>query len=403
LRIIHTSDWHLGQRLLGESREVEHREFLKWLLELLEEKKPDVLIVAGDIFDSATPPSYARKLYNDFLAEFAKSSCPNLIIIGGNHDSASVLNEEKRLLKELNIFVVGGFEESIKDIVIPIDGQNGKLVGAVGAVAYLRESNLRDSSKSTSLEDRAKELEKEISSYYAKVFDECKEIAKNLPIVATGHLSTLKFESEAVREIYIGSLEIFNKELFPPFDYIALGHFHKFTKMKNICYCGSPIALSFDEIKDEKVILEVEVTKESLKIDKIRVPSFRKLHRLSGDFDSLKSQIESIKADSKVLPEWLELEIEPKGLSSITQMLEELKGLNQDLKIIKNVIKSGSKNLGLNQIEKKSFELKSLNPLGVFQKKLEQEENLEEEDKKRLTLAFREILEELDEDNKAQI
>ena len=403
MRIIHTSDWHLGQRLLGESREVEHREFLKWLLELLEEKKPDVLIVAGDIFDSATPPSYARKLYNDFLAEFAKSSCPNLIIIGGNHDSASVLNEEKRLLKELNIFVVGGFEESIKDIVIPIDGQNGKLVGAVGAVAYLRESNLRDSSKSTSLEDRAKELEKEISSYYAKVFDECKEIAKNLPIVATGHLSTLKFESEAVREIYIGSLEIFNKELFPPFDYIALGHFHKFTKMKNICYCGSPIVLSFDEIKDEKVILEVEVTKESLKIDKIRVPSFRKLHRLSGDFDSLKSQIESIKADSKVLPEWLELEIEPKGLSSITQMLEELKGLNQDLKIIKNVIKSGSKNLGLNQIEKKSFELKSLNPLGVFQKKLEQEENLEEEDKKRLTLAFREILEELDEDNKAQI
>ncbi len=403
MRIIHTSDWHLGQRLLGESREAEHREFLGWLLELLEEKKPDVLIVAGDIFDSATPPSYARKLYNDFLAEFAKSSCPNLIIIGGNHDSASVLNEEKRLLKELNIFVVGGFEESIKDIVIPIDGQNGKLVGAVGAVSYLRESNLRDSSKSTSLEDRAKELEKEISSYYAKVFDVCKEIANNLPIVATGHLSTLKFESEAVREIYIGSLEIFNKELFPPFDYIALGHFHKFTKMKNICYCGSPIVLSFDEIKDEKVVLEVEVTKESLKIDKIRVPSFRKLHRLSGDFESLKSQIESIKPDSKVLPEWLELEIEPKGLSSITQMLEELKGLNQDLKIIKNVIKSGSKNLGLNQIEKKSFELKSLNPLGVFQKKLEQEENLEEEDKKRLTLAFREILEELDEDNKAQI
>jgi exonuclease SbcD len=398
---LHTSDWHLGQRLLGESREDEHREFLRWLIELINSKEIDALIVAGDIFDTATPPSYARRLYNDFLAEFAKSNSPNLIIIGGNHDSASVLNEEQKLLRELNIFVVGGYEESIKDIVIPIRDRFGELKGVVGAVAYLKEVDLRDSSKPTDINSRAKELERAIASYYQRVFNECKRVSSELPVVATGHLSTLKIlESEAVRDIYIGSLEIFNKELFPPFDYIALGHYHKFTKMKNICYSGSPIALSFDESNDEKVVLEVEVESGSLDIKKILVPNFRRLHRLSGDIKSLKEALKSIKVDSTLSLDWVELEIEPKGLETLSSAIEELKEVNLELKIIKNVVKSSQIN-SLSQIEQKSIELKELTPLRVFQQRLDLDETLSKEDKDELILTFKMILEELDEDIKA--
>jgi len=85
MRIIHTSDWHLGQHFFGKSRAAEHQAFMTWLLEQIELHQVDALIIAGDIFDTGTPPSYARTLYNQFIVQMQKSGC-QLIILGGNHD-----------------------------------------------------------------------------------------------------------------------------------------------------------------------------------------------------------------------------------------------------------------------------------------------------------------------------
>lgn len=408
MKILHTSDWHLGQRLFGESRENEHKEFLEWLLDTLNSKEFDALIVAGDIFDTATPPSYARRLYNDFLSEVAKSNCPNIVIIGGNHDSPVVLNEQQKLLKNLNIHIVGGFESDISKSIIKVEDKNGKLKGLILAVAYLRESDLRDSSRPTEFEKRAKELEKGISNYYHKIYEESKKVLKelalpNLPTVATGHLSTLKvIKSDGMRDIYIGSLEIFDKDKFPPFDYIALGHYHKFVSMKNICYSGSPIALSFDESSTQKVVLEVEVNSGSVNINKIKVPTFRHLYRLSGEIEELKMMISQIKPNSKLLPEWVELEIIPKDLKNTPQAIEEIRQISKDIKIVKSSIKKSSNVTGLSAVEAGVEHLKDLTPKSVFQNRLESEKDLAKSTKEKLMIEFEKVLEALEyEDTKS--
>ncbi len=336
MRIVHTSDWHLGQRFLGESREVEHRLFLQWLLKIIDDSTIDALVVSGDIFDTATPPSYARKLYNDFLAKAYKTECKNIIIVGGNHDSPAVLNEQKALFKGLNIFVIGGYENP-EEIAILIKDENGNPKGVIGAVAYIRESDIRDSSNSTDTKNREKALEMGIKNYYWKLFNQSKRLldGRDLPIVATGHLSVIKnIKSEAMRDIYIGSLEVFNKDNFPPFDYIALGHYHKFIQMKNICYSGSPIPLSFDEINRKKVVLDVNILPQSsdLDIKIVEVPTFRKLHRVKGDIETVKRCLSNIQTNG-LIPNWAEIEIiQEEGLYSFSETIEELKRVNKSVK-----------------------------------------------------------------------
>ena len=105
MRILHTSDWHLGQFFINKSRADEHQKFILWLLEQVEKQAIDAVIIAGDVFDTGTPPSYARELYNQFVIGMHGLGC-QLVILAGNHDSVSTLNESKNILAQLNTQVV---------------------------------------------------------------------------------------------------------------------------------------------------------------------------------------------------------------------------------------------------------------------------------------------------------
>ena len=105
MRIIHTSDWHLGQFFYTRSRAAEHQAFFNWLIDRVEEHQVDAVIVAGDIFDTGSPPSYARELYNRFVVDLQRTGC-QLIVLGGNHDSVATLNESRELLACLNAQVI---------------------------------------------------------------------------------------------------------------------------------------------------------------------------------------------------------------------------------------------------------------------------------------------------------
>ncbi len=253
----------------------------------------DILIISGDIFDTKNPPSYARKIYNDFLAKAIESKCKNIVVIAGNHDSKIVLNEQKNLLDNFGIFTVGDVTGNIRDLIFEIKRDN-KLVGIVSAIPYLSETELRDSRKSTSESSRAKALEENIKKYYNSAYKLSKQIAKNnnIPIVATGHLSTLsRYSSEATREIYIGTLGLFNQNNFPPFNYIALGHYHKKIISNNIAYSGSPITLSFDEVNYKKYILEVEISENRLNIKEIQVPRYRDIFTIRGTISNIENKV----------------------------------------------------------------------------------------------------------------
>jgi len=105
MRILHTSDWHLGQNFYSKSRAAEHEAFLNWLLETAQSHDVDAIIVAGDIFDTGSPPSYARELYNRFVVNLQQTGC-HLVIVAGNHDSVATLNESRDILAFLNTTVV---------------------------------------------------------------------------------------------------------------------------------------------------------------------------------------------------------------------------------------------------------------------------------------------------------
>ena len=126
MKILHTSDWHLGQYFMMKTRESEHQQFLSWLIEEVNQQQVDAVIVAGDIFDSASPASYARKLYADFVVQLQQSYCSQLVIVSGNHDSVAVLNESKSLLSALNVSVLAGLSDNLSEHIICLEDKHGK-------------------------------------------------------------------------------------------------------------------------------------------------------------------------------------------------------------------------------------------------------------------------------------
>ncbi|MEB2332384.1 MAG: exonuclease subunit SbcD, partial [Nitrosomonas sp.] len=107
MKILHTSDWHIGKTLYGRKRYDEFEAFFSWLVETIEQEQVDVLLIAGDIFDTSTPGNRSQQLYYRFLHRVAASTCRHVVIIAGNHDSPSFLSAPRELLRALDVHVTG--------------------------------------------------------------------------------------------------------------------------------------------------------------------------------------------------------------------------------------------------------------------------------------------------------
>jgi len=395
MRIVQTSDWHLGHRLMGESREEEHRLFLQWLLEYLERNRPDILIVSGDIFDTGTPPSYARRALNDFLA----SSPVRVVLTAGNHDSPAVLEEQKELLGRLGCTVSTTIGDGDEDVVITVDREDGP-AGVVCAVPFIKESDIRKSAQSTDSHDRREALIRGIEAHYRKIYEKALKIAGDtLPVVATGHLSVpwTREDSEAVREIYIGTLESFDSRLFPPFDYIALGHFHKMAKMKNICYSGSPVPLSFQEAGGARYILDVEVERgKAPRIEAVEVPRFRSILSIEGSLEEIERDISSISVHSPLSPIWVEAIVKESGIFSLRDFASRVGG--DEVEILRTILERGGESEATlaGRIE---AEVGDITPSVVFDRRLGLEEGLDDEDRSRLKELFLQIAQSVELEN----
>ncbi|GAM59473.1 exonuclease sbcD [Vibrio ishigakensis] len=310
MRILHTSDWHLGQNFFNKNRRSEHQAFLDWLLTTAKENDVNAIIVAGDIFDTSTPPSYARELYNQFVVGANKLDC-QLILLGGNHDSVSVLNESKNLLKYLRADVVAHASGEDKEQVVSILDSDGQVGALVCAIPFIRPQDVMSSQSGVKATEKQQQLGEAIKAHYHKLYLEAQsqqaelesQLGKKVPIIATGHLTALGVtQSESVRDIYIGTLEGFASDAFPPADYIALGHIHRpqiVGKKENIRYSGSPIPLSFDELKSNKQVVMVEFENTTPNIHPIAVPNFQPMASLKAIFTQSKSNLQHSNRVSK--------------------------------------------------------------------------------------------------------
>jgi exonuclease SbcD len=316
MRILHTSDWHLGQHFMGKTRLAEHQAFCAWLIEQVREQAVDALLIAGDIFDTGAPPSYAREQYNRFIVELRATGCA-LVVLGGNHDSVAMLAESKTLLAQLGTRVIPGVCEQLDEQLLVLQQRDGSPGAILCGIPFIRPRDVLLSQAGQSAQDKQLSLQQAIQQHYQDLYvlAEAKrvELGGELPIIATGHLTTVGASaSDSVREIYVGSLEAFPTSAFPPAAYIALGHIHRPQKvggLEHIRYCGSQIALSFDEAKQQKEVLLVDLDSGGLRqVSALPVPRFQPLLSLRGSLKELEVQIkQAAEQGSAEQPVWLEV------------------------------------------------------------------------------------------------
>lgn len=391
MRIIHTSDWHLGQNFYSKSRAAEHSAFLDWLLTSAQAHEVDAIIVAGDIFDTGSPPSYARELYNRFVVQLQQTGC-QLVVLAGNHDSVATLNESRDILAFLKTTVVASAGHA--PFILP---QRDGTPGAIFCpVPFLRPRELVTSQAGHSSGEKQQLLLNAISDYYQQQYEAACALRgdRPLPIVASGHLTTVgASKSDAVRDIYIGTLEAFPASHFPPVDYIALGHIHRAQKIggsEHIRYSGSPIALSFDETGKSKSVNLVTFTDGQLtEVLPLTVPVTQPLAVLKGDFSSISEQLTQWRDAPQEPVVWLDIEITSDEY--LHDIQRKIQAQTEDLPVeVLLVHRSRAQRERILAGERRET-LSELQVEEVFERRLAQE-TLEEAQQLRLTQLFNETL-----------
>lgn len=314
--ILHTSDWHLGRSLHGKKRYAEFAAFLDWLIRIIEERRVEAVLVAGDVFDSTVPSNRAQELYYTFLCRVAASACRHVVVIAGNHDSPTLLEAPKELLRVLDVHVVGGISSNIDDEVLLLTDKNGAPELIVCAVPYLRDRDLRLAEAGESSTDKEEKLVAGIRSHYAEAFRRAGQVrlqhSNTIPLIAMGHLFAAGGsigEGEGMRELYIGSLARVDGGIFPEtVDYAALGHLHipqKIRKNNLLRYSGSPLAMGFGEAGQRKSVCLVSCGKGDTTVEQVAVPVLQRLERLRGGWPAIAARLQILVEEEASA--WLEV------------------------------------------------------------------------------------------------
>ncbi len=333
--------------MYGRQRYDEFAAFLDWLVETIQQQQVDVLLVAGDIFDTTTPSHRAQALYYKFLTQVAHSACRHIVIIAGNHDSPSFLSAPENLLRALDVHVIGAICEQPDNEVLILNDAAGQAELIVCAVPYLRDRDIRSVAAGESIEDKQQKLIDGIAQHYVEVCQLAEQkrqaLGSDLPIIAMGHLFTAggkTIDGDGVRELYVGSLAHVTAGIFPEcIDYLALGHLHvpqKINDSELMRYSGSPIPMGFGEAKQQKSVCLVNFKQRTGIVSLINVPCFQKLQQIKGHWQAIESQIKTVVITEKKA--WLEIIYEgDEVLTDLRERLEtELLGTGIEVLRVKN-------------------------------------------------------------------
>ena len=332
MKFIHTADWHLGNTMHDIDRTRETGAFLEWLKTEIATVGAEALVFAGDIFDVVNPSNVAKTQYYKFLASLLTTKCSNVVVIGGNHDSGTLLDAPAEILEVLNIKVVGSINNRcIDDLVVELKNGDGQAIGICCAVPFMRNLELEQFYKS-SAGDRVGDEdgvndEDLLKHLYADVYRRAVELRGNrdVPIIATGHLYASNLsgrDSESVESVtaenvanaiddgvreVVGTLGNVDISTFPSeLDYVALGHIH-YTSMvaKNpkVRYSGSPFVMGFDEANCKRYVLAVDAGLGVAPIvEKIEVPKTVRFEQFKGDIESLKRNLRNLETELLLNP-----------------------------------------------------------------------------------------------------
>lgn len=403
MKILHTSDWHLGRTLYGRKCHEEFAFFLDWLADEISRRKVDCLLIAGDVFDSTTPANTVQSLYYSFLHRISGSCCRHVVITGGNHDSPSLLNAPRQLLKHLNVTVVGSATDDPDDEVVGIYDPEGRLEAVVCAVPYLRDRDVRRSEAGESIEDKARKLVEGIAEHYKTVCDRALRLKHSapqaVPLIAMGHLFTAggkTADGDEVRDLYVGTLAHVHSTAFPPsIDYLALGHLHIAQSVdgdETRRYCGSPLQLSFAQNDVEKSVTIVTF-ENGVTVETVPVPPFLRLRTLRGDYQTIHDNLQQLIRDE--LPLLVEAHYSGPDVHALYEELRErVSGTKVELlRVVNQSLAEHSLRL-----QDDGETLENLSEVEVFRRCLESHD-IEAAEREELEYCFRQVLQEIAEED----
>ncbi|MBN1178236.1 MAG: exonuclease subunit SbcD [Anaerolineae bacterium] len=312
VRILHTSDWHLGLSTGCVSRLPEQQRFLAWLAALLAEQAVDALVVAGDVFDSMQPSAEAQEAYYRFLAGLAATGVRDVVVVGGNHDSPSRLDAPREVLAALGVHVVGGLaapEEPLDMAVVPLRRRGSETVEAVClAVPYVHEYRLGVRTTDLDRGAVAEAFRVRFTELYSRLVDRAQALYSGLPVIATGHmvLGEVRREDYTAEIHQVGFIKGLPASVLDPrLAYTALGHIHRAYPVEegHAWYSGSPLPVSVADCTVARNVLLVELPEAGPPaIAPIRVPVFRELRVIEGSPVDLVRDLKALTSSAPLPP-----------------------------------------------------------------------------------------------------
>ncbi len=276
MKILHTSDWHLGKMLYGRSLLEDQAYFVeRQFFPILEKERPDCVVLAGDVFDRQIAPVEAIRLFDRVIEHVSQTFGIPLLAAAGNHDGPDRMAVGARLLRRANVYIAGRPEQAGEPVVLR--DREGEV--RFYLVPYLEPASFRE---------RQAEI-RTCQDAYRYWLEQIGPIGKpGVRNVMVGHLFAAGAVSSASETVYLGGAGQVAASLFDPFDYVALGHLHRAQRAgENGWYSGSPLPYSFDEGSGEKSMRLVTLTNSGVEVRPIPVAPLRGMRILRGDFETL--------------------------------------------------------------------------------------------------------------------
>lgn len=359
MRILHTADWHFGRLLEGRDRRAEQEAFVRELCQIVEEKRIDLVLVAGDIYDSVNPPAWAEELFYEALERLCAGGQRGVVVIAGNHDHPERIRAAAPLARRHGIVLLGLPKETAyvsepqesDDRVRVVDAGASWLEMAIPgvdhhavilALPYPSEARLKELiSESFTPEQMQQAFSERIAVLLEELSRKFREDTVNLVV---SHLFVMGgAETESERPIQIGGTHTVSPSAFPKnADYVALGHLHRLQKLGDaplIRYSGSPLGYSFSEVGQSKAVVVLEITpgEEGTSIEEeiVYLTSGRPLAKWKATEGI--AQVEQWLSEERDKGSWIDLEIHVSDVIDPAEF-QRLRKLSEDFVKIQRVL-----------------------------------------------------------------
>ncbi len=339
MRILHTSDWHLGATFHEQDREREEELVLEAVIDIAKREQVDAVVIAGDVFDSVNPPAAAMARYYSTLLRLQRDAgVGSVLVIGGNHDHGLRLDGPKALLTGMNLHIRGQLPRDAEatSVVVPIVGRAGTVVGRAALVPYLREADVTLPQAGTGLPDLAERQAHGMRQRFTEVNQALLAQAGELPCLAVTHAFASggalgSMERPVMGETIIGRLGRCDvSPLAAGCGYLALGHLHRPQKVggqNHWRYCGSLLPMAMDETESPRQVLIVDMLATGVPavVREVVLPQVRAYQRLSGGLATVRLAIAELERPAaEALVPWCDVRLNDEACAvAMVRDLEE--------------------------------------------------------------------------------